>query len=180
MNYEQVLEELRKNPAKDEAKQHFKGFGYMPIEVVRAKLHSIFGVYDWDAKGEQSLDGKSYTVTGVLTVQVGDRKVSVTGFGNDGLKYNKTKKAWLGDPHQYIPSANSYALKNACIALGNTFGAFIEKEITLSGKTEEEHIEHMEGLELDALGAYWYTMQPHEKTNNVKQAYKAIKIKLTK
>jgi len=179
--YKELIEELRKNPKAHEQSKHFKGFGYMPIEVVRAKLHSIFGLYNWEAKGEFSLDNKSYTVTGVLTVTVEGKEIKVTGFGNDGMKYNQRDKQWKGDPHQYIPAANSFALKNACVCLGNTFGAFIEKELSLNGKTEPEHIEHMEGItQLDALGVYYNNLQPHEKTAGIKGAYKSIKMNLTK
>jgi len=63
--------------------------------------------------------------------------------------------------------------------LGNRFGAYLNKDISVESKTEAEHITHMEGIErLDVLGVYYNGLQPHEKTAKLKGAYKIISGKL--
>jgi len=184
----EILEELRKNPKAHEVKEHpskknkdGSKVKYIPIHIIKTKLHNLFGVYNWVVtSGEWSLNGETYTVVGNLTVIIDGREVTVSGIGNDGMK-KKRDGGMYGDPHAFIPSAESFALSNASKKLGNTFGAFLDKEVYTDTKTEAEHIEHMKEIkELDRLGVYYNNLQPHEKTAGIKGAYKNIKMNLNK
>ena len=188
MTKEELLEELRKMPRTHEIKIHpskkdSKGnsIRYIPIHIIKSKLHSIFGFYEWIVTdGEWSMDGENYTVIGNLSVYIGDNKVTVSGIGNDGVK-KKRDGGTYGDPHAFIPSAESFALSSASRKLGNAFGAFLDREVFTEGKTEDEHIQAMEEItELDRLAVYYMNLQPHEKTAKIKGAYSSIKLKITK
>lgn len=169
----ELLEELRKNPKQgDIDRNKFAGNSeFLKIGAITRDLQNLFGLYRWEVmSAEFSLDGKSFVVVGRLTVTHDDKDYCF-----DGIASKK-----IGDPHKDVPAVNSYAFKNAAKHLGNRFGAYLNKDISVESKTEDEIIKHLEGIkELDKLGVYYVGLQPHEKTAKVGAAYKSIKIKLS-
>jgi len=170
----EILEELRKNPkVEDIDRNKFAGNSeFLKIGAITRDLQSLFGLYQWEIlTSEWSLDGLSFVVVGRLTVTCEGNQYSF-----DGIASKK-----IGDPHKDIPAINAYCFKNACKHLGNRFGAYLNKSISIESKTEDEHIEHMKEIkELDRLGVYYNNLQPHEKTAGIKGAYKNIKMNLNK
>lgn len=139
---------LNQSPPKAWIKE-YSGFKYLPIEKVEYTLKRIFQQYRIEVLREGQLFNSIYVAVRVHYVDpLNNEWTFQDGLGavdvqkEKGASPAELEKVNFGAIMKGLPSAKSYAIKDACELIGNIFGSNLNRKDTIGFEIAKQTADH--------------------------------------